>query len=168
MSLYIRLCVSIHYPSEWSCFIEIQRAFSGLVEEGVTPKAVLYELLVSLPSPHQVYMDTRGGQHTGSTSRSPNPLPVLIYITAGLKCIPRRVRVTAKSSASHAFSAQLSSNAFLQRVNMFRELACSTFFFFLERTTITRASQTQDTEIVPSVIASQHVNLMFPSLICTN
>lgn len=148
MCLFTSVCASVytiltHCCGERSCFIEIQRAFSGLVEAGVTPNAVLYELLVSLPSPRQVYMDTRGGQHTGSTSRSPNPLPVLIYITAGLKCIPRRVGVAAKSSASLAFLLGCHRMLLSRGWMFFRELACSTFFFFLERTAITRASQTK-------------------------
>ncbi len=49
------------------------------------------ELLVSLQSLGQVYMATGESQHIGWTSRSPNPLPVLIYITVGWKCIQRYV-----------------------------------------------------------------------------
>lgn len=53
--------------------------FSRLVEVGVTLNVVLNELLVSL----QVHMATGESQHTGRTLRSPDPLPVLIYITVG-------------------------------------------------------------------------------------
>lgn len=60
------------------------------------------------------------------------------------------------------FSARLSSNASLQRVNVFSRASVLDLFFFLREDRDHPGIADQDTEIVPSVIASQRVNLMFP------